>query len=404
MLSPRWAFLAGWGALFVVALSSGIDILYYASYLILFVVGGAWYWTRASVSQLGVERTAGPSYVHLGDAIELSYALENGSRLAKPWLEVYEESNWPHPLPGRVLSVGGRAAKRWKVRVPALRRGHFRVGPIVLRSGDPFGMFSAEQRVRSEALVLVYPRVVPLPYWRLPGSQVEGNVLTGQRSLQSTSMVMTIREYRPGDAFNRIHWKTSARHRVLQVKEFELDKTADLWVYLDLERHWHRGDGEDSTEERAVTAAASVIAKALREHRSVGLIASAHRVEVVHPDRGNKQFGRLMQYLAEVQANGSHSLAETLIETLPRLRRGASALVITPSLDRAWVRPLYTLRESGIATQAVVVTGPEMDERAKARLRAILGELAIAGVPAEEAAHGAPLQGLFQGTAVTASA
>ena len=63
---------------------------------------------------------------------------------------------------------------------------------------------------------------------------LEGGVLTGQRSLQSTSMVMGIREYRPGDAMNRIHWPSSVRHRGLQVKEFELDKTADLWIYLDL--------------------------------------------------------------------------------------------------------------------------------------------------------------------------
>ncbi len=403
-MSRRWLFLAGWGALYVVALSSGIDILFYASYLVVFVVGATWYWTRSSVNELQLERTAGPSYVHLGDQIEIVYSLRNGSRLAKPWLEVYEESNWPEPLPGRVLAVGGRAAKRWKVTVPALRRGHFRLGPTVMRSGDPFGIFSAEQHVRSQALVLVYPRIAPLPYWHLPGSFLEGNVLTGERSHQSTSMAMTIREYRPGDAFNHIHWKTSARHRTLQVKEFELDKTSDLWVYLDLERHWHHGEGEDSTEERAVTLAASAIAKALREHRSVGLIASARHVEIVHPDRGNKQFGRLMQYLAEVSAHGTHTLAEVLVETLPRLRRGAAALVITPSLDRAWVRPLYTLRASGVATQAVVVTGPAPDERARARLRAIVGELTIAGVPAVELAHDTPLEELFHATAVNASA
>ena len=69
----------------------------------------------------------------------------------------------------------------------------------------------------------------------------------------------SIRPYVHGDAINRIHWLTSVRHGELHVKEFELDKTADLWIYLDLERHWHRGEGEDSTEERAVTVAASIV-------------------------------------------------------------------------------------------------------------------------------------------------
>src|SRR5207237_953305 len=130
--------------------------------------------------------------------------------------------------------------------------------------------------------------------------------------------------------------------------------TADLWIYLDLDGRWHHGDGEDSTEERAVTVAASVVRKALDGHRNVGLVTNGHRAEVLHPDRGTKQFGKLMQYLAEVHAGGTRTLQETLVETLPRLRRGASCLLITPSLDRGWVRPASTPRETTTARQAGV--------------------------------------------------
>lgn len=377
-----WHFAVLWTALFIAAISSGVELLSYLSYLLLFVGVAMWIVSRLTLEGLSVKRVVGQAYAHLGDTIEVRYELRNDHGLGKLWLEIFEESNWPEPLPGRVLSIGGRKERKWKVLVRALRRGRFKLGPIVMRSGDPFGLFSTEARVEAPALVLVYPKVVPLPHWQPPGSFLEGNVLTGQRSLQSTSMVMGIREYRPGDAFNRIHWPSSVRHRSLHVKEFELDKTADLWIYLDLERHWHRGDGEDSTLERSVTVAASAVAKALREHRNVGMVTSGVRADVLQPDRGSKQFGKLMQYLAEVQAGGSRTIAETLIETLPRLRRGASCLVITPSLDRAWVRPTSTLRETGITTQAVLVGAPvDADERDRARRRAILGELAIAGVP-----------------------
>ena len=390
-----WQFAVGWTGLFVAAVASGVDLLSYLAYLVLFVGAAMWITARLSLEGLSITRTVGQAYAHLGDAIELSYELRNGHRLGKLWLEISEESNWPDPLPGRVLTVAGRTSRRWKVAVKALRRGRFRLGPIVLRSGDPFGLFVTSAAVPADALVLVYPKVLPLPYWQLPGSFLEGNVLTGQRSLQSTSMVMGIREYRPGDAVNRIHWPSSLRHRGLQVKEFELDKTADLWIYLDLERHWHRGEGERSTEERAVTVAASVVAKALHEHRNVGLVTTGVRSQILHPDRGNKQYGKLMQYLAEVQVGGSHSLAETLVETLPRLRRGASVVLITPSLDRAWVRPASTLRESSIATQAVLVGTPDTDERDRARRQALLGELVVAGVGAAHLAPGAPIEDLF---------
>ena len=84
------------------------------------------------------------------------------------------------------------------------------------------------------------------------------------------------------------------------------------------------------------------------------------------------------------------------METLPRLRRGASCLLITPSLDRGWVRPASTLRETNIATQAVVVSPPvDLDERDRARRRAVLGELAVAGIPSAHLAAGAPIEELF---------
>jgi len=391
-----WRFAILWLVLFSVATSTGVELLSYLSYLVLFVAVTMSILARLTLEGLSVKRSLGQSYAHLGDTIELSYELTNGHGLGKLWLEVFEKSNWPEPLPGRVLSIGGRETREWKVLAKAARRGRYRLGPIVLRSGDPFGLFGTEARIRSDALLLVYPRVVALPFWTLPGSFLEGNVLTGQRSLQSTSMVMGLREYRPGDAMNRIHWPSSVRHRRLHVKEFELDRTADLWIYLDLDGHWHHGDGEDSTEERAVTVAASVVRKALDGHRNVGLVTSGHRAEILHPDRGTKQFGKLMQYLAEVHAGGTHSLQETLVETLPRMRRGASCLLITPSLDRAWVRPASTLRESSIATQAVVVSPPvDLDERDRARRRAILGELAVAGIPTAHLAAGAAIEELF---------
>ena len=392
-----WHFAVLWLALFIVAASTGLDLLGYLAYLLLFVGVAMWIQARLTLDGLSVTRTLSQSYAHLGDTFELVYDLRNSSSFGKLWLEISEESNWPEPLPGRVLSIGGGKERKWKVLAKAIRRGRYKVGPIVLRSGDPFGLFPREVRVPTESLLLVYPRVVPLPHWQLPGSVLEGGVLTGQRSLQSTSMVMGIREYRAGDAMNRIHWPSSVRHRTLHVKEFELDKTADLWIYLDLERHWHRGDGEDSTEERAVTVAASIVAKALREHRNVGLITSGVRAEVFQPDRGTKQFGKLMQYLAEVRVAGSRTLAETLVETLPRLRRGSACILITPSMDRAWVRPASTLREAAIATQAVLVGAPTQgDGRERARRDQMFGELVIAGVTATYLAPGASIADLFR--------
>ena len=353
-----WHFGAVWLALFVTAIASGVDLLFYLSYLTLFVGLAMWLVSRQTLEGLEVTRQIGQAYAHLGDTIELRYELHNAHRFGKLWVEVFEESNWPEHLPGRVLSIGGQKDRKWKVLVKALRRGRFQLGPIVLRSGDPFGLFATEARVESPALILVYPKVLPLQHWQLPGSLLEGGVLTGQRSLQATSMVMGIREYRPGDAYNRIHWKSSARHMSLQVKEFEVEQASDVWLFVDLEARVQEGSGDDSTVEVGVRIAASIAFKALAENRAVGMTISGHRLTILPADRGPRQYRKVMELLAAAEGDGVTPFGEILLRTTSRVRRGMAVVAITPSPDPAWVRPLTALRQRGVGCRVIWLDSP----------------------------------------------
>src|SRR5262249_8297796 len=67
----------------------------------------------------------------------------------------------------------------------------------------------------------------------------------------------------------------------------------------------------------------------------------------LQPDRGGRQHLKIMQLLAAVDGDGTTPLTETLIAAVPRIRRGMTAVVITPSLDRTWIKPLSPLRARG---------------------------------------------------------
>jgi hypothetical protein len=55
-------------------------------------------------------------------------------------------------------------------------------------------------------------------------------------------------------------------------------------------------------------------------------------------------------------------MAEVLVSGTARLRRGMTAVVITPSLAREWVRPLASLRSRGIACVVVALDGRSYDD------------------------------------------
>jgi uncharacterized protein (DUF58 family) len=362
--------------LVIAAFSSGKPFLFYVVYLGVLVVGGSYVLTRLGLADLEAGYAVNQLSGHVGDKIRVTYTLRNTSRVPKPWLEIHNPTSLPAGLPGRALSLGGRSERSWLIRTPLTRRGHFRIEPLQIRTGDPFGFFESSASVGSGINVTVYPRLEPIPLWRLPAANLDGSHAMRERTLQSTPLATTVRPWAPGDSFNRIHWKSTARHGDIQVKEFDLEQTADAWIVLDLERRAQLGSGDESTVEVAVRVAAAVADKALIENRAVGMTVNAHRLAQLQPDRGARQHLKVMQLLAAVDGDGVTPIDEALVATVPRIRRGMSAVVITASLDRAWVKPLATLRSRGVACVVVTMDMPQFERQVLEESRRAAGFLA----------------------------
>ena len=136
---------------------------------------------------------------------------------------------WPS---ARAPSAPGRPGCR---SPPAVTSGSIRwsSGPAI-----PFGLFEASATVGTGTAVTVYPRVEPLPALAAAGQHPGGLELDARaHDADDAAASPRVRPYAPGDAYNRIHWKSTARQGELQVKEFDLEQTADLWIILDLDRH-----------------------------------------------------------------------------------------------------------------------------------------------------------------------
>ncbi len=359
--------------LVVAAFSTGYPFLFFLVYLGLLVGGGSYILTRMGLADLEAGYAVSQLTGHVGDKLRITYTLRNTGRLPKPWLEVHNPTTLPGGLPGRALSLAGRAERSWLVRANLSRRGHFRVEALQIRTGDPFGFFEATAGVGHGVTVVVYPRIERLPGWTLPPSSIDGAHASPERTLQTTPLATTTRPYAPGDSMNRIHWRSTARRGEIQVKEFDLEQTADAWIFLDLGAGWVAGLGDQSTTEVAVRAAASIADKALTENRAVGLTVNAHRTSIVQADRGPRQRLKILQLLAAVEADGTTPFAEVLVAGLPRLRRGMTAIVITASQDPSFVRPLASLRSRGIASVVVPLDLPAFEESM--------------GLPADDATH-----------------
>jgi len=371
--------------LVVAAFSTGQPFLFYLLYLAILVVGGSYVLVRLGLTDLEAGYAVSQLHGHVGDRMRVTYTLRNGSRMPKLWLEIHNPTTLPGGLPGRAITLPGRSERSWLIRMPLTRRGHFRIEPLHIRTGDPFGFFEAAATVGQGVSVVVYPRLEPIPAWRLPSAILEGSHASPVRTLQTTPLATSVRPYAPGDSMNRIHWKTTARHGEIQVKEFDLEQTADAWIIVDLQRGIGGGRGDESTTEAAIRAAAAIADRAIAENRAVGMTVNASRTAFLPADRGGRQHQKIMQLLAAVEADGTSPLVETLVGSVGRLRRGMTAVVITSSLDPSWVRPLASLRARGVSCVAITLDAAAYDRAAREAAAAVSGERITADPEAEEA-------------------
>ena len=89
--------------------------------------------------------------------LQAVYRVDNGSGWSKPWVELWNESTLPATLPGRVIGVRGRSSRQWLAKVTLMRRGSYRLGPLRVRTGDPFGLFTCEMIVGQPTGIVVFP-------------------------------------------------------------------------------------------------------------------------------------------------------------------------------------------------------------------------------------------------------
>lgn len=414
-----WLLIIIWAILANLAVATNRDIFFRLSYLIILIVAAAFLWALYSIQSFQLERTMLSARSQVGGIAEEKFSATSTGRIPKLWIELTDGGNMPGHLVGRVLSgMAPRVKYGWTLRTLCRLRGRFRLGPVTASSGDPFGLFVFHRTLaNTERVLVVLPMTVPLDVFAPSIGSLRGGETLYQRTHQVTTNVSGTREYEPGDSFNRIHWKSSARYDRLIVKEFELDPTADVWILLDLERGvqmgawweqaWYERDMDElwlenrvtklapNTEEYAVTCAASIAKYFLDKQRAVGLSASDREHAFAQPDRGERQLTRLLEMLAVVESSGSETFAQLIARETATLNRSITVVLITPSPEFEWIHYAQDLRRRGFHLIAIMVDASSFGMAVD--FAPVIGELQASGILTYVVRQGDDLRAVLSG-------
>lgn len=238
------------------------------------------------------------------------------------------------------------------------RRGLYRFGPMSVSSHFPLGIGERGHAVPQRDEIIIHPTTgFLLPAWR----KRERNLTESIRT-QNTRMGMFedefhgIREFRSGDNSRAVHWRSTARHGQLMVKEHHQHRQGDFTLLLDL---YAADPSAELSLEKAISLTATLC---LEQTRQTGcrLVIAGQKTDLIETVGSSGFREAALRALAICEASSEASLKD-LFESVCRVPIASSQrfIVVTPRPDEcrraaAAVARQY-LRNEGLLTGRLLI-------------------------------------------------
>lgn len=399
-------WLVGAALILLVSLIFDLGMLAYAMYALLAVLLLSRYLTRKWTESLTATRECNRLTADVGDTVAVNISIQNQGRLPIPWClieDLLPRRALIHEPPN--LAVQGRrvqlsmlrggASRTLLYQLTCNRRGYYQVGPLVLETGDLFGLHRRYRVATKPHFLLVLPQVVPLAGYDVSSRRPIGEVRMTYRLYEDPTRIAGVRRYEAGDPLNRVNWRATARTGFLHSKVYEPSTVVGATILLEYHQRAHDPRFEPARSELAITAAASIANAVYEMGQQIGCITNgrdaADRIRqegwdfdirtrnaarsagsmldtsdrlrplVVDTRRGPDQLMQILETLARVELTDGLTLPQLINETTSRMPRDATVVAIVPGVSDESAIALGNLRRQGYAVTAILNLHDDFD-------------------------------------------
>lgn len=394
-----------WGLAIIGLLLLGLFLKLYLLVYAMYALGGVLclsrFFTRNWVENLAARRSSNAGVVEIGETVRVEVTIENTGHLTVPWLLI--EDALPRETLTRVTPrfqaegprlaltrlAPGESAALIDYEVKFLARGYYQLGPLLMETGDVFGLHRRFRVAAEPHFAMVLPKVLPLEGYNLASRRPVGEIRIMHRLFEDSTRLAGIRPYQQGDPLNRIHWRATARTGELHSRVFENSCVAGATILLDFHVDSYSGSTGEVSAELAIMAAAALANAVFLLGQQVGFVsngrdaadrireegwtaeflsrADAVRQAVTKPEndrlrplvvetgKGRDRLQCILETLARLEYTDGFDFPTMIRAVASRIPRNATVVAILRRVTPEIAAALGDLTRQGFLVNAIVV-------------------------------------------------
>jgi uncharacterized protein (DUF58 family) len=363
--------------LFVAAALLRDDFSFTILYLFagIFIIGR--WWSGRVIKDVRIRRQFTPR-AFLGDDVIVSLEISNHGFLPVPWLRLQDSLPIELAAPGmfkRVISLGSHGKEEFEYVLRTRKRGFYPLGPLVVSSGDIFGLGAENRLEGAVSYLIVYPKIYMLSKLELPSRSPMGTLRHKQPIYEDPTRILSKRDYVAGDSLRRVDWKATAVSGRLQVKQFEPSIALQTAIFLNLNLAEYDLRARLDATELSIIVAASIANRVVGQKQAIGLstngldpLANLQRFRPLPVRNGQGHLMNILDVLARVEPAETAPFLEILRQEVVRLPWGTTLVLVTGSADEALFDELFQIRRMGL--NAVLICAGQISHSQRIRQRA----------------------------------
>ncbi|WEG11893.1 DUF58 domain-containing protein [Pullulanibacillus sp. KACC 23026] len=362
-----------------------MNIAWFIFIAFLFLMAQSYLFRKWGLTRLTYSRTFSKESVFAGEEFEMLDEISNRKGLPIPWLRLESRIDPGLQFIRRQDSIKDEASEGYhktlfslfpyqkvtrRHRIKGLKRGVYHLENVSITLGDLIGLANAHESFHSEAMVLIYPKLVPIDQLPLPAHSLLGEITVKRWLMEDPFIRAGVRDYVNGDPLRSLNWKATARTGRLQVSKNDYTADFHLMIYLNLDETddlWMPILNKPLAELKisyAATLATYLITKGISTGFGAnsdfvppfGSAPAQGRASVrIEPNHRQQQLTRLYDAMAKLSLDRSMSFPQFLNEDIGS-RTNTDILIITSHVSEAWEERIRSIKNQGNEVHLLMIS------------------------------------------------